>query len=192
MTPPLDSHSIVAVTYLMARGRLRAAQGRDEEALQDFLACGERCERLGIVLAVYPWRSEAAIANAALGHEARAAGWPGARSRSRARSGGLVRWVSHCVPRGLVEGGDRGLDLLAKAVTVLGRSQAPVELARALTDHGAALRRAGQRTRRGHSWSEDWTWRITGARAASRARPAPNSSRQAPSHGVTRSPAATP
>ena len=27
LTPPLDSHSIMAVTYLMARGRLRAAQG---------------------------------------------------------------------------------------------------------------------------------------------------------------------
>jgi DNA-binding CsgD family transcriptional regulator len=36
--------------------------------------------------------------------------------------------------------------LLAEAVAVLERSQAPVELARALTDHGAALRRAGQRT----------------------------------------------
>ena len=48
---------------------------------------------------------------------------------------------------GLVEGGERGLDLLGEAVTVLERSQAPVELARALTDHGAALRRAGQRTK---------------------------------------------
>jgi DNA-binding CsgD family transcriptional regulator len=46
---------------------------------------------------------------------------------------------------GLVEGGHRGLDLLAEAVTVLERSQAPVELARALTDYGAALRRAGRR-----------------------------------------------
>ena len=48
---------------------------------------------------------------------------------------------------GLAEGGERGLGLLAEAVAVLERSQAPVELARALTDHGAALRRAGQRTR---------------------------------------------
>ena len=48
---------------------------------------------------------------------------------------------------GLVTGGERGLDLLGEAVTALERSQAPVELARVLTDHGAALRRAGQRTK---------------------------------------------
>ena len=68
MPPPMTSHSIMVVTYLMARGRLRDAQRRPDEALQDFLACGERCERLGIVLAVYDWRSGAAIAHAALGH----------------------------------------------------------------------------------------------------------------------------
>jgi DNA-binding CsgD family transcriptional regulator len=35
--------------------------------------------------------------------------------------------------------------VLGEAVAVLERAQAPVELARALTDYGAALRRAGQR-----------------------------------------------
>jgi DNA-binding CsgD family transcriptional regulator len=35
--------------------------------------------------------------------------------------------------------------LLAEAVTTLERSQSPLELARALTDHGVALRRAGRR-----------------------------------------------
>jgi DNA-binding CsgD family transcriptional regulator len=142
---PLDSHSIVAVTYLMARGRLRAAQGRRAEALQDFLACGERCERLGIALAVYPWRSEAAIANASLGrpHEARrlaGAEVTIARRFGRPRALGVA-----LRSQGLAQGGERGLALLAEAVAVLERSQAPVELARALTDYGAALRRAGQR-----------------------------------------------
>ena len=66
--PPLDSHSIAAPAYLIARGQLRAAQGRNEEALADFLACGQRCERLGITLGIWPWRSEAAIAHALLGH----------------------------------------------------------------------------------------------------------------------------
>jgi DNA-binding CsgD family transcriptional regulator len=46
---------------------------------------------------------------------------------------------------GVVEDGSHGLELLAEAVDVLETSQAPVELARALTEHGAALRRAGQR-----------------------------------------------
>jgi DNA-binding CsgD family transcriptional regulator len=146
LTPPLDSHSIVAVTYLMARGRLRAAQGRHTEALQDFLACGERCERLGIVLAVYPWRSEAATSNASLGRTQE--GRRLARAEvAIARTFGRPRALGVALrSEGLVESGERSLALLAEAVAVLERSQAPVELARALTDHGAALRRAGQRS----------------------------------------------
>jgi DNA-binding CsgD family transcriptional regulator len=154
ITPPLDSHSIVVATYLLARGRLRAAQGRTEEAVRDFLACGERCERLGIALAVYPWRSEAAMAYAQLGQAeqarrlalaeveiARAFGRPRALG-SALRSAGLVECTA-----GPAESGAGGLALLAEAVGVLEGSQAPVELARALTDYGAALRRAGQRAR---------------------------------------------
>jgi DNA-binding CsgD family transcriptional regulator len=45
----------------------------------------------------------------------------------------------------LVRGGDSGLALLREAVQTLEGAQAPVELARALTDLGAALRRAGRR-----------------------------------------------
>jgi DNA-binding CsgD family transcriptional regulator len=147
VAPPLASHSIVVVAYLMARGRLRMAQGRGEEALHDFLACGERCERLGIVDAIYQWRSEAAVAHVLLGHAAEA------RRLARAevevtRPFGRPRALGVALRgQGLVEGGERGLALLGEAVAVLERSQAPVELARALTDHGAALRRAGQRTK---------------------------------------------
>jgi DNA-binding CsgD family transcriptional regulator len=46
---------------------------------------------------------------------------------------------------GLIEGAETGLGLLTGAVETLERSQSPLELARALTDHGAALRRAGRR-----------------------------------------------
>jgi DNA-binding CsgD family transcriptional regulator len=46
---------------------------------------------------------------------------------------------------GLVESGEPGHDLLAEAVTTLERSQSPLELARALADYGAVLRRAGRR-----------------------------------------------
>ncbi len=56
MTPPLTSHTVVVAAYLMARGQLRKAQGQGQEALQDFLACGERCERLGILDGLYCWR----------------------------------------------------------------------------------------------------------------------------------------
>jgi DNA-binding CsgD family transcriptional regulator len=147
MAPPLASHTVVVAAYLMARGQLRMAQGRGEEALQDFLACGERCERLGIVDTLCPWRPEAAVAHAVLGHRAEArrlarAAVQVARDFGRPRALGVALRAA-----GLAEGGERGLGLLAEAVTVLERSQAPVELARALTDHGAALRRAGQRAK---------------------------------------------
>ena len=46
---------------------------------------------------------------------------------------------------GLVAGGDRGLELLTEAVAVLRPFPAPLELARALIDLGAAHRRAGSR-----------------------------------------------
>jgi DNA-binding CsgD family transcriptional regulator len=46
---------------------------------------------------------------------------------------------------GLAEGGKRGIDLLRQAVSVLEGSGARLEHARAMTDLGAALRRAGQR-----------------------------------------------
>lgn len=141
---PLDSHSIMAVTFLMARGRLRAVQGRHDEALQDFLLAGRRCESLGIVLAMYDWRSQAAVMQVHLGRvdEARAlvrAEMELTRATGRPRALGIALRAG-----GLIEGGGVGLELLAESVSVLETSPARGELARALTDYGAALRRAGQ------------------------------------------------
>jgi DNA-binding CsgD family transcriptional regulator len=157
----LRSHSIMAVTFLMARGRLRAAQGRHAEALTDFLDCGRRCDLLGIVLAVYHWRSAAALEHAALGNlrEARRLAADEvtiARAFGRARALGVALRCAGLVEvlaggANAAESGDRvpaatrGLALLAESVRVLEASQAPVELARASTDYGAALRRAGER-----------------------------------------------
>jgi len=47
---------------------------------------------------------------------------------------------------GLVRGGPAGVALLEEAATVLARSSARLEQARALADYGAALRRANRRT----------------------------------------------
>jgi DNA-binding CsgD family transcriptional regulator len=146
MAPPVTSHSVLVGNYLMARGQLRMAQGRREEALQDFLACGERCAPLGMVDGLYEWRSAAAIAHALLGRAAEARRL--ARDAVKVMRGfGRPRALGVALrAEGLAEGGDRGIGLLGEAVAVLQRSQAQVELARALTDHGAALRRAGHRS----------------------------------------------
>jgi DNA-binding CsgD family transcriptional regulator len=129
----------------LARGRLRAAQGRTEEALRDFLECGARTERLGLSSTYENLRSQAALAHAALGRpeEARRlAAEEVELARELGPPGGLGIALRN---QGLVEGGGRGLALLGEAVGVLERSQAAVELARGLTELGGALRRAGRR-----------------------------------------------
>ena len=130
----------------MARGQLRSAQRRVEAALDDFLECGQRCARLGrVTVGAAPWRAEAALAHAALGDAEEARRLAGeqlelARAFGRPRTLGIS--LRAC---GLVAGGETGLALLAEAVQTLQSSQSPLELARALTDYGAALRRAGRR-----------------------------------------------
>jgi len=143
---PRVSRSINVTRFLIARGRLRGAEGRLDEALGDFLECGQRCARLGVVTqSGAPWRGEAAVVYAALGNTAEALRLTGeqlelARASGRPRTLGMS--LRAC---GLVEGGEAGLELLGEAVKTLERSHSPLELARALTDYGAALRRAGRR-----------------------------------------------
>ena len=143
---PHATNATEVVRFLFARGRLRGAQGRLQEALEDFLECGKRTKRLGgATLSAAAWRAEAALACAALGDTAEARRLAGeqlelARAFGRPRTLGLSLRA-----QGLVEGGESGLELLAEAVETLERSRSPLELARALSDYGAALRRAGRR-----------------------------------------------
>jgi DNA-binding CsgD family transcriptional regulator len=143
---PRTSGSVEVARFLIARGRLRSAQGRLQEALGDFLECGQRCEPLGLsMLSAAPWRAEAALAHVALGNTEQARRLADeqlklAREFARPRTLGIS--LRAC---GLIEGGETGLELLAEAVETLEGSQSPLELARALSDYGAALRRAGRR-----------------------------------------------
>jgi DNA-binding CsgD family transcriptional regulator len=143
---PRATSSAEVVRFLFARGRLRGAQARLQEALDDFLECGQRCARLGLLTpSIAPWRGEAALVHAALGNTGEARRLAGeqlelARAFGRPRTLGIS--LRAC---GLVEGGETGLELLDEAVKTLERSQSPIELARALSDYGAALRRAGRR-----------------------------------------------
>lgn len=143
---PSGSRSLEVARFLMVRGRLRAAQGRFEEALADLLECGRRCERLRLpAITGSTWRSEAALVHAALGQSDEACRL--AREQvALACAFGRPRTLGVSLrAAGLVESGERGLELLREAIETLERSEAPIELARALTDHGAMLRRAGRR-----------------------------------------------
>jgi DNA-binding CsgD family transcriptional regulator len=142
----LASSSVEGARVRIARGRLRVAQGRTDEALRDLLDAGRGWERAGFGLfSAARWREEAALAHAALGNRADARRLADeqvelAREFGRPRTLGVSLRAA-----GIIHGDEPGLALLSEAVQTLERSQSPLELARALSDYGAALRRSGRR-----------------------------------------------
>ncbi len=148
---PVDSEAeseFVPNTVLrLARGRLRVERARVAEGLADFLGVGALLRRTMITCPSYlPWRSEAALAQLALGdpesarrlaeEELELAGAFGAP-----RALGVAKRAA-----GLVIGGERGELLLREAVEAFGQGDARLERARALADLGAMLRRRNRRT----------------------------------------------
>jgi len=129
---------------LSARGHLRLAQGRLDEALVDLLECGRRLTELGeLSPALVTWRRLAAVVYLARGDVAEAQRLADeelalARGHGGQRTLGIALRVA-----GLVERGEQGAELLAEAVSHLERSEARLEHARVLVDLGSALRRAG-------------------------------------------------
>jgi DNA-binding CsgD family transcriptional regulator len=129
---------------LHSRGCLRLAEGRTGEGLEDLLEVVSRAHR-ETKNPLIPTAAVAAIALAGAG-KPEAARALAERYRHAAERWGTPRVKGiglHC--RGVVEGGERGIELLREAVATLRRSPARLELARALTDLGAALRRANRR-----------------------------------------------
>ena len=128
---------IHTLTFRQTRGALRVAQHRPDEALADLLAAGEGWQALGITNpAVASWRTAAVAAYRALGQHDEAAALA-AEQLALARKAGLPLTLGIA----LRVHGD-----LAEAIGVLEASPARYELALALADHGASLRRSGQRT----------------------------------------------
>jgi DNA-binding CsgD family transcriptional regulator len=131
---------------LAARGRLRLAGLRPTAALGDLLAAGGLFARLRSPSpTTAPWRSDAALAHLVLGNPAEARALAAeevtlAQAYHGPRTLGIALRAA-----GLAEGGTRGIELLHQAVHVLDGSAARLEHARAMTDLGAALRRAGRR-----------------------------------------------
>jgi DNA-binding CsgD family transcriptional regulator len=146
---PIDGNEdhLMYQPVIAARGRLRTAQGRAREGVVDLLAAGAWLDRWPVNNpGVIPWRSSLATAVAQLGEHDRATQLASnevqlARALVQPRALGLALRSA-----GLLENSANGIDLLRHAVNTLEGSQAQLELAHALADLGAALRRAGNRT----------------------------------------------
>jgi len=126
---------------LLFRGRLRAAQGRPEEALVDLLACGAGLAAFGCTTPVVPWRAEAALASAAAGDRVGARALAGEavdEARAFGASGALGAALR---AQGRVEG---AIPVLREAVERLAGSPCRLDHAKALADLGAAERGAGE------------------------------------------------
>jgi DNA-binding CsgD family transcriptional regulator/energy-coupling factor transporter ATP-binding protein EcfA2 len=132
--------------FLLVRAQVRRSMGEAEQALGDLLDCGERSTQLGAENpAMFPWRSEAALAELSLGRRDRASVLAQAELEL-ANSFGAPETVGRALHvLGLVEEGADGLHLLEEAVSALDSSQAVFALASALIDYGAALRKASKR-----------------------------------------------
>jgi ATP/maltotriose-dependent transcriptional regulator MalT len=140
-----DSPLLLFTFLIVTRARLRAAQGRTPEAIDELLALGARLEGVLLTPALVPWRSQTALTlGGENGHEARRL----AREELElARVFGAPRTVGVALrAAGMTGYSNEGMPLLREAVAVLEDSPARLEHARALVELGAALRRQGKRS----------------------------------------------
>jgi DNA-binding CsgD family transcriptional regulator len=130
--------------FLVARGRLRIAQGRPDEGVADLLWCGRRLAAYGLL---WPneWKIWAVPVLAALGQQKQARRFAQEQVAMARQVGAPGALGMSLRAAALVTDGDDRLELLGEAVAVLEHSAARLELARALADRGAQLSRAGRR-----------------------------------------------
>jgi DNA-binding CsgD family transcriptional regulator/tetratricopeptide (TPR) repeat protein len=147
LNPEAGSGFATAWGLRFARGRLRVAQGRVAEGLEDFLGLGVDLTRAIVICPSYlPWRSEAALAQLTLG-DRESAERLAEEELELARAFGAPRALGVALRAvGVVASGDRGASLLREAIEALERGDARLERARALADLGAMLRRRNRRT----------------------------------------------
>lgn len=128
---------------LLARGRLRAALGDRQGAIEDLRRAGD-----GVIVnnpSFLPWRP--VLASLLAGVDPEEADGLAELSVRRARELGQHRGIGIALRAwARVRGGDEGLELLTESVELLRTSPARLELAHSLVELGAALRRAGRRS----------------------------------------------
>jgi DNA-binding CsgD family transcriptional regulator len=134
-------------SVLLARGRLHAASGDHRAAVRDLVATGELCAAWDVTNpGMMAWRSAAAVSLVCVGERDRALALA-EEELELARRWGTSRAIGIALRAlGIAHGGDAGIELFRDAVAMLETSNGPLELARAHTELGAALRRAGRRS----------------------------------------------
>jgi len=148
-----------AVTFPDAQavhGELLLARGRYKEAAAELAAVGRRLDPRGMRNPAWcPWQLHLALAQA---HDApERAGRTALDAVTRARQFGAPSAIGHSLRIAAeVIGGERGLALLAEAVTQLENSPAAHQLACALVAHGSALRREGSHDRAAEAAVNSW------------------------------------
>lgn len=144
---PAFAESISGAWVIGTRGRLRGLRGERKAAIADLRSAGETFSKLRLRNPIMaPWRSPLALLLPRnLAGEARALV---ASEMADARDLGLARCEGTALrAAGLLEGGQRGIELLDESLRVLDHPNMRLERARTLVELGAALRRADQRVR---------------------------------------------
>jgi DNA-binding CsgD family transcriptional regulator len=142
MADRATDHRLTFDPVAHARARLRAARRDLDGARADLASLLRRGARWNTYPSLVPAVLVAPELITGERLEARASA---ERMLSEGHAWGTPRAVGMALRAvGLIEGGERGLDLLDEAVGVLEPSPARLEHARALTDLGAALRRANR------------------------------------------------
>jgi DNA-binding CsgD family transcriptional regulator len=132
--------------FRQARGALRVAQQRPGAALDDLAAAAAGWRDIFIDHpAVASWRTAAAAAHAALGHPEQAAALASEQLALARTTGGPLTLGAALRAHAATVAGEPAEQALAEAVSLLETARARYELALALADLGAHLRRAGRR-----------------------------------------------
>ena len=140
---PASADSLFGRAAIFSRGRLQLVRGQFNAALADFrlVASDDGARNPGVL----SWRSPAALALAGLGRSNEASAML-AEEHELARASGMARATGvNLRTAGLLERGNRKLELLRESVGVLEGCPSVLERAYSLVELGSALRRAGRR-----------------------------------------------
>ena len=142
----VDEPNSVVTLLIGARARLRVAQGRLDEAAEDFRAAGAMMAAASELCPSHvPWRGELSAVLLAQGQAAEAQ-LLAREELELARACGAPRVLGVALrAAGNAAGGEAGIVLLREAAAMLERADSTVAHAKALADLGAALRRANRR-----------------------------------------------